>query len=131
MGRLGERLPLDFVGRLSNEESLSVSSDLGTAWIYRDLAVGATFPLDLDRQQQQLQFREAQPRANPQRNITSDLAAQFIVRCHVLPGRSESVALCLRASVSCAVLSGCVVRVIYRSVRNTFARKTVKHQLPN
>lgn len=101
-------LPLDFVGRLSNEESLSVSSDLGTAWIYRDLAVGATFPLDLDRQQQQLQFREAQPRANPQRNITSDLRGLLLgITCSV-----EDVFHRVFVPVFSVLLSGCAVCLV-------------------
>jgi len=56
-----EFLPLYFVSRLSNEESLSICSDPGTTWINRDFTVGASFALYLDGQQQELQFCEAQP----------------------------------------------------------------------
>ncbi|KAI4492836.1 hypothetical protein M0804_002627 [Polistes exclamans] len=37
------------------------TNDFGTTWINRDFTVDTSLALDLNRQQEQLQFREAQP----------------------------------------------------------------------
>lgn len=54
--------PFNFVGGLSNEETLSTRLYLGTPWIYRYLAVPSVLSFYLDGQQQQFQFRETQPK---------------------------------------------------------------------
>lgn len=54
--------PLHLVGGLRDEEALRVGLDLGAPRIDRDLRIGSLLAaLDLDSQQQQLQFGEAQP----------------------------------------------------------------------